>query len=45
VCYSWWNLAALSIVERMHWINRNQLIEFILSAQVSFPSDLAWWWY
>ncbi|KAK1925313.1 terpenoid cyclases/protein prenyltransferase alpha-alpha toroid [Papiliotrema laurentii] len=33
VCYSWWDLASLSIIERIHWINRDKLIEFILSAQ------------
>lgn len=35
VCYSWWNLAALSIIGKLHWINRDKLIAFILSAQVS----------
>lgn len=33
VCYSWWNLAALSIIGKLHWINRNKLISFILGAQ------------
>ncbi|TXT13441.1 hypothetical protein VHUM_00808 [Vanrija humicola] len=33
VCYSWWNLAALSIIGKLHWINRDKLIAFILSAQ------------
>lgn len=36
VCYSWWNLAALSIIGKLHWINREKLIGFILGAQVSF---------
>ena len=35
VCYSWWNLAALSIIGKLHWINRDNLIKFILGAQVS----------
>lgn len=35
VCYSWWNLASLSILGKLHWINRDKLIAFILSAQVS----------
>lgn len=34
VCYSWWNLAALSIIGKLHWINRDKLIAFILAAQV-----------
>lgn len=33
VCYSWWNLAALSIIGKLHWINRDKLFKFILSAQ------------
>lgn len=33
VCYSWWNLAALSIIGKLHWINRDKLFEFILAAQ------------
>lgn len=35
VCYSWWNLAGLAIIGKLHWINRDKLISFILSAQVS----------
>ena len=34
MCYSWWDLASLSILDRIHWINRDKLIDFILSAQV-----------
>ncbi|KAJ3018813.1 UNVERIFIED_CONTAM: hypothetical protein HDU68_010977 [Siphonaria sp. JEL0065] len=33
VCYSWWVLSCLSIMDRIHWINRNMLVEFILNAQ------------
>lgn len=33
VCYSWWNLAALSIIGKLHWINRDKLFSFILRAQ------------
>lgn len=39
VCYSWWNLASLSIIGKLHWINRDKLIRFILSAQVSGASS------
>lgn len=34
VCYSWWNLSALSILGKLHWINREELIGFILKSQV-----------
>ncbi|RXK38542.1 geranylgeranyl transferase type-2 subunit beta [Tremella mesenterica] len=33
VCYSWWDLASLSILGRLNWIDRDKLIDFILSAQ------------
>ncbi|KAL0255546.1 hypothetical protein I308_100351 [Cryptococcus tetragattii IND107] len=33
VCYSWWCLASLSIIGKIHWINADKLIKFILSAQ------------
>ncbi|RHZ46932.1 hypothetical protein Glove_603g3 [Diversispora epigaea] len=33
ICYSWWVLSALSILGRLHWINKEKLIEFILAAQ------------
>ncbi|KAK4685251.1 geranylgeranyl transferase type-2 subunit beta, partial [Tremellales sp. Uapishka_1] len=33
VCYSWWDLASLSILHKVHWINKDKLIHFILSAQ------------
>ncbi|KAJ9122382.1 hypothetical protein QFC22_001804 [Naganishia vaughanmartiniae] len=33
VCYSWWNLSALSILGKLHWINREELITFILNSQ------------
>jgi len=33
VCYSWWNLSSLSIIDRLHWIDRDLLIKFILSCQ------------
>jgi len=34
VCYSWWVLSALSILGKLHWINKEKLFEFVLSAQV-----------
>jgi len=33
VCYSWWVLASLKILERDSWIDGNKLREFILSCQ------------
>jgi geranylgeranyl transferase type-2 subunit beta len=34
VCYSWWDLASLSILGRLGWIDRDKLIGFILDSQV-----------
>lgn len=36
VCYSWWDLASLSILGKLNWINRDSLIGFILRSQVCF---------
>jgi geranylgeranyl transferase type-2 subunit beta len=33
VCYSWWVLSSLAMVGKLHWIDRDALINFILSAQ------------
>ena len=33
VCYSWWVLASLKIIGRLHWINREKLRSFILACQ------------
>lgn len=33
VCYSWWVLSSLSIIERQHWIDGDALIAFILESQ------------
>ena len=35
VCYSFWVLSALSILRKVHWIDVDKLVAFILSAQVS----------
>ena len=34
VCYSWWCLSALAILDRLHWIDRDALCAFILQCQV-----------
>lgn len=33
VCYSWWVLASLTIMGRLHWISAEKLEKFILSCQ------------
>ncbi|KAL9618835.1 MAG: hypothetical protein Q9160_006494 [Pyrenula sp. 1 TL-2023] len=33
VCYSWWVLSSLAMIGRLHWINREKLIQFILRCQ------------
>jgi len=33
VCYSWWVLSALAIFDRIHWINKDLLVQFILKCQ------------
>ena len=39
VCYSWWVLTSLKMIGKVHWIDCDALIKFILSAQVC--SDVA----
>lgn len=33
VCYSWWVLSSLAMIDRTHWIDRDALIGFILRSQ------------
>jgi geranylgeranyl transferase type-2 subunit beta len=33
VCYSWWVLASLVIMDRVHWIDKKKLEQFILGCQ------------
>ncbi|KAI1843297.1 hypothetical protein JX265_007771 [Neoarthrinium moseri] len=33
VCYSWWVLSSLAMIDRIHWIDRDALIKFILRCQ------------
>lgn len=33
LCYSWWVLASLQMLGRLHWIDRNKLATFILECQ------------
>jgi hypothetical protein len=34
VCYSWWCMSCLSILDRLHWIDQKALTNFILYCQV-----------
>ncbi|KAK3421636.1 hypothetical protein EUGRSUZ_G02268 [Eucalyptus grandis] len=33
VCYSWWVLSSLIMIDRVHWIDKEKLIKFILDCQ------------
>lgn len=33
VCYSWWVLSALTVLDRLHWIDHAKLRKFILACQ------------
>lgn len=33
VCYSWWVLSSLAMIERLHWIDAQALAKFILRCQ------------
>ena len=42
VCYSWWVLSSLSIIDRRHWVDGEKLATYILECQVrSSRSSLA----
>lgn len=32
-CYSWWVLSSLKMINKVHWIDREKLIQFILKCQ------------
>ena len=32
-CYSWWVLTSLAMIDRLHWIDKKKLTEFILQCQ------------
>ena len=32
-CYSWWVLSSLVMIDRLHWIDRDPLVAFILRCQ------------
>ncbi|XWS68532.1 hypothetical protein CRYUN_Cryun04dG0098500 [Craigia yunnanensis] len=33
ICYSWWVLSSLIMIERVHWIDKEKLVKFILDCQ------------
>ncbi|KAF8391444.1 hypothetical protein HHK36_023749 [Tetracentron sinense] len=33
VCYSWWVLSSLIMIDRVHWIDKENLVKFILDCQ------------
>ena len=35
VCYSWWVVSSLAMIDRHHWIDRDKLAHFILRCQVT----------
>lgn len=35
VCYSWWVLSSLTILGRLHWIQKDALVKFVLACQVN----------
>ena len=35
VCYSWWVLASLAMLGRLHWIDKQKMVTFILACQVN----------
>ena len=37
VCYSWWVLSSLAMIDRLHWIDAKLLTDFILRCQVCSP--------
>ncbi|KAI5804184.1 type II protein geranylgeranyltransferase beta subunit [Peziza echinospora] len=41
VCYSWWVLSSLAMINRLHWIDKDKLVKFILSCQDEDRGGLA----
>ena len=34
VCYSWWVMTSMAMIDRLHWIDQTKIASFILSCQV-----------
>ncbi|KAF3926496.1 hypothetical protein AA313_de0208759 [Arthrobotrys entomopaga] len=41
VCYSWWVLSSLAMLGKLHWIDQNKLVGWILSCQDEMRGGLA----
>ena len=41
VCYSWWVMSSLAMIDRLHWIDRDKIGRFILNCQVSMVGKSA----
>lgn len=41
MCYSWWVLTSLIMIDRVHWIDKDKLSKFILNCQVW---DMFFYW-
>ena len=33
MCYSWWVLSSIKIIGKLHWINKEKIVEYILACQ------------
>lgn len=40
VCYSWWVLSSLCLIDRLTWISCEKLRDFILECQVIFTPSM-----
>ena len=38
VCYGWWVLSSLAMIDRLHWVDKQKQINFILRCQVCIHS-------
>ncbi|XP_053992411.1 probable geranylgeranyl transferase type-2 subunit beta [Hylaeus volcanicus] len=41
VCYSWWIVASLNLINRDHWVDANALETFIVNSQDEFDGGIA----
>lgn len=41
VCYSWWVMSSLAMINKLHWIDGEKLTAFILGCQVSIAGTAA----
>lgn len=41
VCYSWWVMSSMAMLDRLHWIDGDKLTRFILQCQVDYLSTIS----